>query len=119
MHNTTDSIQSMAPGSLNSHTDKALFYIFHVLPEWISMALLFVFNSRREFSTGMAGDWRSHDETPKELKKRLKHEEKHRQKLKERELKPSEEIQIEEDHSDKLKPRESPAPVEMQIEQFK
>jgi hypothetical protein len=109
----------MAPGSLNSRADKAIFYIFHVLPEWISMALLFVFNSRREFSTGMAGDWRSHDETPKELKKRMKHEEAHRNKLKLREIKASEEVQIEEDHSDKPKSRELKAPEEMQIEQFK
>ena len=82
MHNSMDSLQSMGPGSLNSSSDKVLFYIFHILPEWLSAALLFIFNARQTFSTGFVGDWRYHDETPQELEKRLKGEAKHREKLK-------------------------------------
>lgn len=87
MHNSIDSLQSTGPGSLSSSTDKALFYVFHVLPEWLSTSLLLIFNTRRIFSTGFVGDWRYRDETPKELEQRLKGEAKHREKLKLRELK--------------------------------
>jgi hypothetical protein len=86
MGNTTDSLQSTAPGSLNSHGDKAGFYIFHVLLEWLSIVLLFAFNSRQEFNTGLIGDWRYRDETPKELKKRLEQETAHRNQLQMRAL---------------------------------
>ena len=82
MHNFMDSLQSMGPESLNSSSDKTLFYIFHILPEWLSAALLFIPNARQTFSTGFVGDWRYHDETPQELEKRLKGEAKHREKLK-------------------------------------
>jgi len=82
MHNFMDSLQSMGPESLNSSSDKTLFYIFHILPKWLSAALLFIPNARQTFSTGFVGDWRYHDETPQELEKRLKGEAKHREKLK-------------------------------------
>ncbi|EKM74651.1 hypothetical protein AGABI1DRAFT_116792 [Agaricus bisporus var. burnettii JB137-S8] len=87
MGNTTDSLQSTARGSLNSRSDKAVFYILHALPEWLSIALLLAFNTRREFNTGLVGDWRYRDETQQELKKRLKQEEAHRNKLKLRDIK--------------------------------
>ncbi|KXN90856.1 hypothetical protein AN958_03510, partial [Leucoagaricus sp. SymC.cos] len=86
MHNTMDSIQSTGPGSFSTPKDKALFYVFHILPEWISTALLLVLNTKRIFSTGFAGDWRWRDETPEEKEKRLKGEAKHREKLKLRQL---------------------------------
>lgn len=92
MHNMTDSLRSMAPGSLTSRADKATFYIFHVLPEWLSIGLLFIFNTRREFSTGFIGDWRWRDETPKELESRLKKEAIHREKLKLRKLETPERV---------------------------
>jgi hypothetical protein len=82
MHNTMDSLQSMSPGSFSSPGDKAAFYVLHVLPEWLATMLLFAFNTRRVFSTGLCGDWRFRDETPKELEKRLKKEAEHRLKLK-------------------------------------
>ena len=81
LHNSMDSLQSMGPGSLNSSGDKALFYIFHILPEWLRVAL-FISNTRQIFDTGLMGDCRYHDETPQELEKRLKGEAKHREKLK-------------------------------------
>ena len=81
LHNSMDSLQSMGPGSLNSSGDKALFYIFHILPEWLGVALLFISNTRQMFDTGLMGDWRYHDETPQESEKRLKGEAKHREKL--------------------------------------
>ncbi|KAF9447952.1 hypothetical protein P691DRAFT_801514 [Macrolepiota fuliginosa MF-IS2] len=86
MQNTTESLQSTASGSLNSVGDKAAFYIFHILPEWLSSALLFVFNTRRIFSTGFIGDWRLADEGPKEKERRLKKEAAHREKLQLRKL---------------------------------
>lgn len=87
MHNTMESLQSIAPGSLNGVGDKAAFYIFHVLPEWLSSFLLFTCHTRRIFSTGLVGDWRWRDETPEELQKRLRKEATHRERLQLRNLK--------------------------------
>ncbi|KAF9462286.1 hypothetical protein BDZ94DRAFT_1166123 [Collybia nuda] len=85
MFHTTTELGSTAPGSLNSPGAKASFYILHVLPEWLATATLFTFNIRRMYGTGLFGDWRYRDETPKEREKREKREakraERRRQKL--------------------------------------
>jgi hypothetical protein len=60
-----------APSPLNTPSLKALFYVFHVLPEWLASLILFGDNIRKTFGTGLAGDWRPWDETEKERVKRL------------------------------------------------
>ncbi|KAF8882721.1 hypothetical protein BD779DRAFT_913468 [Infundibulicybe gibba] len=70
MFNTTTSLDSRAPGALNSPGSKALFYIFHILPEWMAALILFGFNIRQMLGTGKWGDWRWKDETAKEKTKR-------------------------------------------------
>jgi hypothetical protein len=60
-----------APSPLNTPRSKALFYIFHVLPEWLASLILLGFNIRKTFGTGLVGDWRLWDETEKERVKRL------------------------------------------------
>lgn len=47
--------------SQESHGAKALFYVFHALPEWASAALLLVPNTRGVFGAGIFGDWRAND----------------------------------------------------------
>ncbi|TFK20922.1 hypothetical protein FA15DRAFT_673031 [Coprinopsis marcescibilis] len=74
MHNTTTALDSTAPGSLNTPGAKAAFYVLHVLPEWLVSAILLGCNVRKTFGTGMFGDWRGHDETPKEKASREKSE---------------------------------------------
>jgi len=59
------------PSPLNTPRSKALFYIFHVLPEWLASVILFGYNIRKTFGTGLYGDWRLWDETEKERVKRL------------------------------------------------
>jgi hypothetical protein len=59
------------PDPLNSSSAKALFYIFHVLPEWLAICILFSENVRKTFGTGLFGDWRGKDETEAEKTKRL------------------------------------------------
>ena len=77
MHNSTDSLLSRGPGSLSSPTAKALFYVFHMLPEWMASVILLGLNARMIFETGPFGDWRSSDkETEWEKKKREKRERK-------------------------------------------
>lgn len=70
MQNTVDSVLSRGPGSLSSPTAKALFYVFHMAPEWIATAILLGCNTRKIFATGPFGDWRGAD--PKEKKKKKK-----------------------------------------------
>ena len=70
--NSTTALDSMDPGSLNTPTSKALFYVFYVLPEWISVALMLKVNIRKTFGTGPFGDRRGNDETPEEKEKRLR-----------------------------------------------
>lgn len=41
-----------------------------MLPEWIAIAVLFGFNVREIFVTGLFGDHRWRDETPEEKQKR-------------------------------------------------
>ncbi|KAH9834394.1 uncharacterized protein C8Q71DRAFT_859397 [Rhodofomes roseus] len=49
MDNHTTSLTAMGPGSLNGPTAKALFYIFHVAPEWLSVAMLLAVNVREVY----------------------------------------------------------------------
>lgn len=69
---TTTALDSMDPGSGNTTSSKALFYIFHAAPEWLICALVLSVNVRKTFGTGPFGDVRYRDETPKEKEKRLK-----------------------------------------------
>jgi hypothetical protein len=86
MFHKTTSLTSRAPGSLNSHSAKATFYILHVLPEWIALTIIFRFNIRQTFGTGIAGDIRFRDETPKQRDKREKKEVKQAEKRKQKRL---------------------------------
>ncbi|KAK7692652.1 hypothetical protein QCA50_004285 [Cerrena zonata] len=52
----TTSITSLEPGSLNSASSKATFYVFHLAPEWIVAVTLLGINVRERFKTGMWGD---------------------------------------------------------------
>jgi hypothetical protein len=70
------------PNPLDSSTAKAMFYIFHILPEWLAMLALFSVNVRKTFGTALFGDWRWRDETPKEKEKRLAWEAKREEKKK-------------------------------------
>jgi hypothetical protein len=60
-----------APSPLNTPGSKALFYCFHLLPEWLASVILLGGNVRKTFGTGSIGDWRFCDETEKERVKRL------------------------------------------------
>ncbi|EJD41812.1 hypothetical protein AURDEDRAFT_115271 [Auricularia subglabra TFB-10046 SS5] len=61
MKDTIPDLLYTGPGSQESGKDKALFYVFHCLPELFAAALLVVPNTRQYFGTGMWGDWRSAD----------------------------------------------------------
>jgi len=76
MHYRIDSLRG--PNPLDSSTAKAMFYIFHMLPEWLAVLVLFSVNVRKTFGTALCGDIRWRDETPKEkrLAGRAKKEEK-------------------------------------------
>ncbi|KIM45438.1 hypothetical protein M413DRAFT_442117 [Hebeloma cylindrosporum] len=69
MHYRIDVLRG--PDPLNSSSAKALFYIFHVLPEWLAICVLISENVRKTFGTGLFGDWRGKDETETEKTKRL------------------------------------------------
>ncbi|KZV89145.1 hypothetical protein EXIGLDRAFT_721631 [Exidia glandulosa HHB12029] len=61
MHFTIPDLLFTGPGSLESGSSKALFYVFHCLPEWATAALLVLPNTRKLFRTGAWGDWRGQD----------------------------------------------------------
>jgi len=73
-------VTSLTESKLNRPGEKAAFYIFHVLPEWLATVVLFVDNVRMTFGTGLAGDWRQKDETGREKEKRIASEEKRKTK---------------------------------------
>lgn len=73
-------VTSLAATRMNTPGEKAAFYIFHILPEWLASVVLFVDNIRKTFGTGIAGDLRFKDETDKEKKKRIASEEKRKAK---------------------------------------
>jgi len=66
MKTMTTSLISTASGSQNTPAEKAAFYIFHIVPEWISVLILLSCNVRDIFGTGMFGDHRFRDETQRE-----------------------------------------------------
>lgn len=65
MYNTTDSLLSRGPGSFSSPMAKGLFYMFHMLPEWLAIIAYLGPNNRKIFSTGPFGDWRLWDRKKK------------------------------------------------------
>ncbi|KAJ7139665.1 hypothetical protein C8R44DRAFT_309270 [Mycena epipterygia] len=70
MRSTTPDIAAVEHQALNTKTDKAAFYVFHVLPEWTLVAALCGLNVKEICQTGFKGDHRWRDETPKERAKR-------------------------------------------------
>ena len=72
MFHESPSLDSTAPGTLNSPGAKASFYILHILPEWIAAATLLAFNTRKIFGTGVLGDWRGIDDRPVDIERREK-----------------------------------------------
>ncbi|KAF8213561.1 hypothetical protein K438DRAFT_1956934 [Mycena galopus ATCC 62051] len=74
MRNTTPNVAALTPQALNTGSDKAAFYVVHLVPEWIAILLMSVFNVRDICQTGFMGDWRWRDETPTERAKRERKE---------------------------------------------
>jgi len=70
MRSTTPDVAAVDHQALNTLADKAAFYVFHVLPEWILVAALCAFNTKEICQTGFKGDHRWRDETPKQRAKR-------------------------------------------------
>ena len=64
LRHSTTSLQSGAPGSLNSPSAKAGFYLLEVLPETLAAAVLMSLNVQRVFATGRWGDTKSRDPSP-------------------------------------------------------
>ena len=48
----TSNLLSTGPGSLNSSSSKATFYVFHIAPEWLAVALFLSVNVRKRFGRG-------------------------------------------------------------------
>ncbi|RPD63939.1 hypothetical protein L227DRAFT_521180 [Lentinus tigrinus ALCF2SS1-6] len=48
----TENLLASAPGSLNDSQSKAAFYVFHVAPEWLAIAILLGVNVRERFIVG-------------------------------------------------------------------
>lgn len=71
MHDVTRSLISMSPGSQNSLEEKAIFYLFQVVPELLAAGILLSINIRVTFDTGMWGDRfsdpKASDGTPRKL----------------------------------------------------
>jgi hypothetical protein len=78
--NKTQSFDSTAPGSLNAPMEKAGFYVFHIVPEWILATIICGAKTREIFNTGPNGDNRWRDETPEEKTKREKKEQEEKEK---------------------------------------
>lgn len=67
MHHRTTSLS--APSSQNDAGEKAAFYIFYALAEWLAMVTLLVPNVRKLCGTGSWSDYRWHDMTPKQVER--------------------------------------------------
>lgn len=80
MHFRTTSLSDPSP--LNDGGAKAAFYIFHVLPEWVAITTLLIPNIRKLFGTGLWGDFRWRDMTPKQVQKWKAQQEKKEKKRK-------------------------------------
>jgi hypothetical protein len=74
MHSTTSNINSPDHQSLNTLSDKAAFYVVHLLPEYLVTLMMCAFNVKEICQTGFKGDDRWRDETPKQREKREKKE---------------------------------------------
>ncbi|KAJ7785842.1 hypothetical protein B0H16DRAFT_1400580 [Mycena metata] len=72
MRSTTSNLATPDHQALNTRADKATFYVFHLLPEWIVVAMLCSFNLREICQIGFKGDSKWRDETPEEKAKREK-----------------------------------------------
>ncbi|KAJ7293777.1 hypothetical protein C8J57DRAFT_1491141 [Mycena rebaudengoi] len=72
MYHTTADLKSLNHAAQNTLQDKVLFYFFNVLPEWTVAAMMCSFDVKDIFQTGLNGDERWRDETPKERAKREK-----------------------------------------------
>ena len=59
-HSTT-SLLLTGPGTHNTPSDKAAFYVLHVSPEFVATAILVSLNAHRVFGTGPWGDLRVRD----------------------------------------------------------
>ncbi|KAF8902943.1 hypothetical protein CPB84DRAFT_1678411 [Gymnopilus junonius] len=55
--------------SLDEPGQKALFYIFHALPEWLAITSMVMANVRKWFGTGLAGDYLGRDWNEKQVKR--------------------------------------------------
>ncbi|KAF7340050.1 hypothetical protein MVEN_01923000 [Mycena venus] len=74
MRHTTPDVHALGHEAQNTGADKAAFYVVHLLPEWIVIFLMCIFNVREICQTGFKGDTRWWDETPKEREKRERKE---------------------------------------------
>jgi len=83
--NKTQSFDSTAPGSLNTPMEKAGFYVFHIVPEWILATIICSAKTREIFNTGPNGDNRWKDETLEEKSKREKKEQEKKEKKEKKE----------------------------------
>ncbi|KAF7367302.1 hypothetical protein MSAN_00792300 [Mycena sanguinolenta] len=70
MWRTTPNISAPDAQALNTQRDKAVFYVFHLLPEFIVVCVLCCSNIRDICQMGFKGDERWRDETPKEREDR-------------------------------------------------
>ncbi|KAH9932233.1 uncharacterized protein B0H18DRAFT_51229 [Fomitopsis serialis] len=61
MPSTTTSLLPSAPDPLNGPIAKALFYVFHIVPEWLAAVLVLCINVRVVYNTGFGGDLRVKD----------------------------------------------------------
>ncbi|KAF7304460.1 hypothetical protein HMN09_00848200 [Mycena chlorophos] len=61
----TPNVEALTHAALNTAGDKAEFYIFHILPEWLGAVVMASVNTREVCSTGAWGDWRSKDPDPR------------------------------------------------------
>jgi hypothetical protein len=66
--------------------EKAGFYVFHIVPEWILSTIICGARTREIFNTGPNGDTRWRDETPEEKSKREKKEQDKKEKKEEKEM---------------------------------
>ncbi|KAJ7630554.1 hypothetical protein FB45DRAFT_990553 [Roridomyces roridus] len=70
MNSTTPNVADLNSQSQNVLADKVTFYVLHMLPEWIVLAMACTFNLKEICQTGPWGDWRPKDETAEEREKR-------------------------------------------------
>jgi hypothetical protein len=70
MSQSTASYYSSEPSAQNHLSSKIIFYLINVLPEWTAVFICASINVRQLLQTGLKGDSRWWDETPKEKEKR-------------------------------------------------